>query len=252
MPLNRHLFIRRAHRYLGVFIGVQILLWTISGLYFTWNDIDDVHGDTLRKLPHFIESDSAFVSPSVAIRNLRDARAVDSIAQVRLINIVRQPVYQIAFFSGHAAHGIHPHLYHALADARTGALRPALSEQEAIQLARDYIATPARVASVSWIEKTDGHDEYRNKPLPAWAVHFEEPSCTAYISSEQGTFQAVRHDQWRMFDFLWMFHTMDYEGRDDFNNLIIRVFSALGLITVASGFALFFVSRRKKVRSTNQ
>lgn len=28
---------------------------------------------------------------------------------------------------------------------------------------------------------------------------------------------------------------MDYEGRDDFNNIVLRAFSLLGLITVLSG-----------------
>jgi hypothetical protein len=39
-----------------------------------------------------------------------------------------------------------------------------------------------------------------------------------------------------------MTHTMDYEGRDDFNNTVLRIFSLLGLITVFSGFSLWFVS----------
>ena len=47
---------------------------------------------------------------------------------------------------------------------------------------------------------------------------------------------------------------MDYEGRDNFNTLILRVFSLLGLITVLSGFALAFVTsskRRKKTQKVN-
>lgn len=46
---------------------------------------------------------------------------------------------------------------------------------------------------------------------------------------------------------------MDYEGRDDFNNGLLRAFSVLGLLTVASGFTLYFVSspqlRRKPKRA---
>ncbi len=37
--------IRKAHRYLGLIIGVQFLAWTVSGLYFSWTDIDQIHGD---------------------------------------------------------------------------------------------------------------------------------------------------------------------------------------------------------------
>ena len=42
---------RKTHRFLGVFIGIQFLFWTISGLYFSWTDIDDVHGDHYLKKP---------------------------------------------------------------------------------------------------------------------------------------------------------------------------------------------------------
>ena len=33
-----------------------------------------------------------------------------------------------------------------------------------------------------------------------------------------------------------MTHTMDYQGRDNFNTIVLRAFSLLGLITVLSGF----------------
>ncbi len=42
--------IRKNHRYLGLFLGVQFLLWTISGLYFSWTDIDEIHGDQFKNL----------------------------------------------------------------------------------------------------------------------------------------------------------------------------------------------------------
>jgi hypothetical protein len=39
-----------------------------------------------------------------------------------------------------------------------------------------------------------------------------------------------------------MGHTMDYKSRDNINNWLLRIFSGFGLITVLSGFVLFFVS----------
>jgi LPXTG-motif cell wall-anchored protein len=68
-----------------------------------------------------------------------------------------------------------------------------------------------------------------------------------YVSTEKGTIQKIRNNRWRVFDFLWMLHTMDYEGRDDINNWILRIFSLLGLVALLSGFALYWVSRKRKV-----
>lgn len=41
--------IRKAHRYLGIFLGIQFLMWTISGMYFSWTDIDEIHGDQFKR-----------------------------------------------------------------------------------------------------------------------------------------------------------------------------------------------------------
>ena len=38
---------RRIHRYLGLVIGVQLFLWTLSGLIFSWNSIKSVRGEDL-------------------------------------------------------------------------------------------------------------------------------------------------------------------------------------------------------------
>ena len=43
-----------------------------------------------------------------------------------------------------------------------------------------------------------------------------------------------------------MMHTMDYRQRDNINNWLLRAFSLFGLATIFSGFALFWVSRKKK------
>jgi hypothetical protein len=243
MIKNKSLFIRKVHRYLGLFIGIQFLGWTISGLYFSWNDIDNVHGDHLRKNPHYISAADSVVSPSVAIQSLKSTTSVDSIHSIQLISLVGKPLYQIAYFSGHTG-DVHLHSHYALANAKDGKLRGSLTEEESIALAKDYVIPSARVSEVALIQNTNGHHEYRERPLPAYAVTFKDPDCTVYISTERGTFQTIRHDQWRAFDFLWMFHTMDYANRDDFNNWLLKTLSVFGLLTVISGFVLYLTSSR--------
>lgn len=243
MIKNKSLILRKVHRYLGLFIGIQFLGWTISGLYFSWNKIDDVHGDHLRKSPHFISASDSMATPSKAIKELKLTTEVDSIHSVQLISLLGKPIFQIVYFSGHAGE-VHHHTHYALADARSGKLRGPLSKEESISLARDYIVSSAELGDVHLLESTDGHHEYRERPLPAYAVSFKNPDCTIYISTERGTFQTIRHDQWRAFDFLWMFHTMDYASRDNINNSFLKIFSIMGFVTVLSGFILFFVSSK--------
>jgi hypothetical protein len=242
MLKNRNYYLRKTHRYLGVIIGIQFLLWTVGGFYFSWNNIDDVHGDHLRKSASQLHADFNSISPSEVIKNLKHLRSIDSVQSINLINILGKPTYQVNYFSGHAGVGMHLHTYHAMADAETGKIRTPLTKEEAIAVAKENIIVGAKFGQVEYLKKTNGHHEYRERPLPAWAVTFKDPACTIYISAEFGTYQTIRHNQWRIFDFLYMMHTMDYQGRDNFNNILLKVFSVLGITTICSGFALFFIS----------
>ncbi|MBC9914504.1 PepSY domain-containing protein [Chitinophaga varians] len=251
MAKSKHYYIRKSHRYLGLFLGIQFLLWTIGGLYFSWSNMDDVHGDLQKKAAPPLAFKGKLVSPSVAFEN------IDSFASVQLIQILGHPYYQIKTADKkHLAAG-HEHTAHQqtyLADAYTGQLRSPLTEEEAVEVAKDRFNGAPTVKQVEYLTATGGHHEYRESALPAYAVTFDHPSgTTVYVSTELGTVQKFRNSKWRAFDFLWMLHTMDYESRDNIGNLLLRIFSILGLITVISGFLLYGISsrlfkKRKKVR----
>lgn len=161
MIKNKNLFIRRIHRYLGLFIGIQLLGWTISGLYFSRNDIDCVHGDRLRKSPAFISANVFTVSPTDSVETLKQTQIVDSIHSVHLIRVLDKPVYQIAHFSGHVGEGMHHHVHYALADAATGELKQALTKEEGIAVAKEHVVDGAEVSEVHYLEQSDSHHEYR-------------------------------------------------------------------------------------------
>ncbi|MEJ8804287.1 PepSY domain-containing protein [Pontibacter sp. H249] len=250
---SKHYYIRKSHRYLGLILGVQFLFWTIGGLYFSWNDIDDVHGDHLRKEKKHFSASMPMVSPQVVLEQLNAKAQVDSVHSIQLIDIIRTPAYQVRYFTAetaHAANGAGEHggghtsnLKVQLANAETGSFIPALTEKQAVEVAKSQVKDPIKIVKVEYLTEVELHHEYREKPLPAWAITFSQPdNCTVYVSAELGTFQAIRHNQWRVFDFLWMLHTMDYQGRDNFGNLLLKAFSIFGLFTILSGFVLYFVS----------
>ncbi len=222
MRKNNQYYIRKAHRWLGITIGIQFIFWTISGLYFSWTDIDEIHGD------HFMVP----VSESVTLEafNIPDSLQVSELA----LRMIDSKAYLWVNDS-------------LLIDSKTGEQKQGVTKEEAERIARKYLKDDYQLVSSSLLTEVDTHHEYRGRPLPAWAIKFDSSDeLTAYISQRDGSFQRVRHQSWRWFDFLWMFHTMDYQGRDDFNNLLLRAFSLFGLFTVASGFTLFFITTKKK------
>lgn len=244
MAKSRHFYIRRFHRYLGVLLGLQFLLWTISGLYFSWTNIDDIHGDSDHKMPAHLLASYNFISPTVVINQL-PVKAT-TIHQLELVNILEKPFYSIHYISGNTVQIV-------LADAQTGTIRKPVEQEEAIKIAKESFNGEVDIKKAEYITAVGKHSEYREKPLPAWKISFLNGDNTnVYVSAETGKVETFRNKQWRTFDLLWMFHTMDYNGRDNINNWVLRAFSIFGLITVFSGFALFFVSSKwfRKKRNT--
>jgi uncharacterized membrane protein YkoI len=236
--------LRKTHRWFGVILGVQFLFWTIGGLYFSWSDMDEVHGDHQKAHIHPLNSDIDFANPKGIIDQIKQKDSVNFIFDIRLIQILNRPFYQITYSKEHDRNK-----KFQLANAKTGELRLALSKNEAIEIAQKNFSSDAKVKQVEYLTSTNGHHEYREQPLPAYAVTFEHPSnTTVYIASELGTVQKFRNNKWRIFDFLWMLHTMDYQSRDNLSNWLLRAFSIFGLFTIASGFTLFFVSLKKTTR----
>ena len=226
--------IRKTHRYLGLFLGLQFLMWTISGLYFSWTDIDEIHGDHFRNENSEPLVFTDLISPS-------EIPATKGIVSLQLREIAGKPYYWVNKSQ--------------LIDAKAGSIKSGISKEEALIVAKKNMSPKLKVMGIERITETGNHHEYRGRALPAYVISYDSPEhIKAYVSVADGSFQTLRHRNWRWFDFLWMTHTMDYKGRDNFNTVVLRAFSLLGLITVLSGFTLWFTSSpslRKRLKSKN-
>ena len=88
---------------------------------------------------------------------------------------------------------------------------------------------------------------------PVWRAQFDDPQRTAlYFAADDGHFIAAATASWRVYDFFWMLHTMDYAGRDNFNNPLIITIGMAALWLSISGMRaadaeLPMISRRRFV-----
>ena len=173
--------IRKAHRYLGLFLGIQFLFWTISGLYFSWTNIDEIRGEHLINKNVQLKDFSELISPS----KLNES----NINSIELRDISGIPYYWIN----------NVNLYNAY----TGNLKYSITKNEAIDIAKQNLVKGLEIKSINYISTVDKHHEYRNKLLPAYVISFKDKkNIKAYVSSLDGKFQTVRHRNWRWFDFL--------------------------------------------------
>jgi hypothetical protein len=66
-----HRKIRKSHRWLGIILGVQFLFWTVGGLYFSWSNMDEVHGDHQKAHIHPIDGDVRLASLGEILQKLK-------------------------------------------------------------------------------------------------------------------------------------------------------------------------------------
>ena len=233
-------YYRKIHRYFGVIIGIQFLFWTLGGIFFTWSNMDQIHGDTNRKQQKLISNFEDWQNPTAIFEEISKTNQIDSLVSFQTINFLGEPFYQIRYFSA-GKQNI------AFVNAKTGTIRERLSKEEAVQLAIEVFPPQSEREKSEFRVKgmVNKHHEYRNQPLPAYAIKFAHNSGTmVYVSTEYGQVLKLRNSNWRIFDFFWMMHTMDYQSRDRIGNTLLRIFSVLGLITILTGFMLYFKTIR--------
>ncbi|HEX9171148.1 MAG TPA: PepSY domain-containing protein [Telluria sp.] len=225
-------WVRRAHKWIGLVIGVQALLWMISGLYMVVVPLEVIHGD------HLAHISSDPLKPSAQrVDQGRLAELYPGITSVKLKNMLGREVYEIR--QGKDA---------ALIDATSGKKISPLDRDTIQALADAAYAGEGSIRGIEWIVKAPS--EVGARPVPLWAVHYEEAGdSTLYFSPHTGDLVARRHNLWRWFDFLWMFHIMDYQERENVNNTLLRVASLTGLVFALSGAWLLLYSFKRRKRA---
>jgi uncharacterized iron-regulated membrane protein len=135
-----------------------------------------------------------------------------------------------------------------IVDAETGSELPPVNAIEAASIARYHHATDAAVSAVSRIE-SDPPTEIQFASLPLWRVDFDDAwGSSFYIDPTTGDFVTRRHTLWRVFDFLWMLHIMDYEERDNVNNTLLQGATMMALLFALSGLWLLYFRFRPRRR----
>lgn len=216
---------RRAHKWIGLVVGVQALLWMISGVYMTVVPLDIIHGD---HLAHSHSEPLAADAPRLPQDKLMALHP--GITALKVKRLLDREVYEI-----------HQDGRAALIDTRTGDRITPLERTTVVALAKAVYQGQAEVTGAEWL--TRAPREVQTRPVPMWAVRFDDRGqTTLYFSPDTGELLARRHDLWRWFDFLWMFHIMDYEKRTDVNNTLLRVAAAIGVLFALSGVWLLFYS----------
>ena len=91
--------------------------------------------------------------------------------------------------------------------------------------------------------------EVQNLSAPLWQVNFDDDlNSRFYIDPNTGSVLRVRTDTWRLFDFMWMLHIMDYKDRSNFNTPWLIALSGSAFLFTLTGVVLLYKRFKPKKR----
>lgn len=134
-------------------------------------------------------------------------------------------------------------------DAKTGKMAPLLNDQEAIYIASKKILYSSQPFNIILIDRKSR--EYKGD-LPVWKIDYQSPeNYSLYISPFTGEIKAIRNQRWRIFDFFWMLHIMDYINRENINSPWLLTLAVFSVLLTVSGFLLILSTlKKRKIKHT--
>lgn len=215
-----HLLGSQLHKWLALLVGVQVLLWMGTGAIMAYLTIERVRSEhVISREPAPLAADALlprWLAPSGDIISVT-TRSVNGMA-----------VVEVRRKDGRSS----------LHDPASGARLSPLPAEAAKAIAMKAWTGPATtVQAIRPIGKAVGTEF--GGPFPAWQVTFADPDGTRlYIDASSGAVLAARSDTWRLFDFVWGLHIMDWTQRERINSWWLLLFAIGGTTIALSGLVL--------------
>lgn len=211
----------RIHKWAGLVLGIQIILWFASGFFMSFSNIDKVHGDFVALKKTFPLS----AEQVVPVRDVLHHYGDDNLRTANLRSVIGTPVWELTGEDGKV-----------FVDGRSGKLWDGISEEQVREVSTEYYIGAGQIEAIAKLDVAPM--DYRSD-VPVWQLKYDDKERTRlYISPTTGDLLKTRTRLWRIFDFMWMLHIMDYDDRDDINNWWLVVLSFCALLFALSGAAL--------------
>ncbi len=229
------LLLRRIHKWVGLVIGLQFVIWTVSGAVMAMLDMETVSGGPSPKGAHVAAA--ALPAGSDAWLLVRRSLGKAPVTALSVRPMLDWQVYEVGTPAGSR-----------LFDAATG--RPIVVDAAtARRIAHASYAGTGTIRDVRLL--TERTLAIRDHDVPAWRVDFaDDQNSSFYVSQTTGKLLERRNDTWRIWDFVWMLHNMDYANRTSFNHpLIVFVGFAAVWLAITGLWLLFRTAWRPDLRA---
>jgi hypothetical protein len=215
---------RRIHKWLSLVVGLQIMIWVVTGLYFNLSDPIETSGQIHRIKIENSGDYSAF--EFITLDNMVNVKAVS----VDITWILGKPYYVLT--EQGAAHQYQQQVRRVI-DATSG-LNYEVNRLDALSIARLSYVNPLKPISTVYLNPPV--NELPKQQNPVWKVSVDDKNNTEiYIDAATGQVISHINDQRKFRDFMFKLHFMDYLNQGTFNNWFSIVFAFMSLILTVTG-----------------
>jgi len=213
-------WVRKIHKWVSVVVGIQFLLWLLSGIYFNLMDHTKASGRT-------------YFSQNVQITNIDKNRLLEpkDVLTKFKPSISIGPIYLLAepYYLLTHKKGLYQHFEndYSLVDAYSGVLIE-IDEPFATKLAKQSYNGPSEVRSITLLQPP--LEDIPKQKNTTWQVNFvNDINTSVYIEAGSGRLVGHSDDNKRFADIFFMLHFMDYGNEGSFNSIQIILFAFITL-----------------------
>jgi len=219
------------HKWVSLIVAVQVVFWVVGGLVMVSLPIEKVRSE------HHVRQVAIPPLPT-AVMSLAEVAASTETRPTRaeLRSTLRGPVWILR--SGDQAP--------VTVSAVTGAPLAPMTSREARSAAVAAYVGDGEPVAVTYLARPP---QETGRDTPLWRVVFDDAERTAfYVSPETAEVEVSRSAVWRLYDFMWRLHILDFKDGENFNHPLLIGLTGLTLALLVTGLILLVVRLRRDLR----
>lgn len=226
----------RLHRLLALLVAAQVIIWVVSGFYFSWLGHTALAGEkyATTSTPQFFTKPPAISMQTIA------ARYPEAIS-IALHEVMDTPRYSIVLPNSEV-----------YLQADTGETW-STSMATARALAQANYAGPGVIVAERQVDLATVLPQQTGE---GFAFTFTDDEQTViYVNASNGEISGFGNRYSAITDWMFRLHFMDYSGQRDFNNLLNRSLGLIFLFFCSSGIVIIarqLASRRQQKKWSQQ
>lgn len=216
------------HRYAGMIILAQVMVWSLGGLVIFFIDFSDLY---VFKDPQPVALNQAKLSPATIEQRIKQQYPKAIISSLTVRNVAGQIFYTAQLI---------PTTRQVLLNAQ-GQILPALPEKLIRIMAEENYKGDGLFKRADLLSRSSGN--YVSSTPIYRATFTDEQKTEMYFDPKTGQILAKRRWPWAIYNKIWEWHLMKYTGDSQTNKGLLLGFALLTMAVSLTGGLKFFFRR---------